>query len=137
VTGRDIKLIMIAAIVFALLDTIWLGFVMRDFYRAELGPISLLAADGSFAPIWAAALPVYVLLAAGVVMFVLPRAASVPTAAGWGALSGFIVFGVYDLTNLSTLRGYSLKLTVADIAWGMFTSATTAAVVKRVQRLMK
>ena len=46
-TGRDVKLIVIAAITFALLDTIWLGFVMRDFYRAELGPIALLSADGS------------------------------------------------------------------------------------------
>ncbi len=136
-TGRDVKLIVIAAITFAMLDTIWLGFVMRDFYRAELGPIALLSADGSFAPIWAAALPVYVLLAVGIVMFVLPRASSVTSAISWGALSGIVVFGVYDLTNLSTLRGYSMKLAFVDIAWGAFTSATTTAVAKVVQRLTK
>ena len=70
-------------------------------------------------------------------MFVLPRASSVTSAISWGALSGIVVFGVYDLTNLSTLRGYSMRLAFVDIAWGAFTSATTAAVVKAVQRLRK
>ena len=34
-----------------------------------------------------------------------------------GALLGVVTYGMYDLTNLSTLRGWSLKLTFIDIAW--------------------
>ena len=36
---------------------------------------------------------------------------------------------MYDLTNLSTLRGWSLKLTLIDIAWGMCLTAFVTTVV--------
>jgi uncharacterized membrane protein len=36
---------------------------------------------------------------------------------------GAAAFGVYDLTNLATLRGYSMSMTIVDIAWGTFASA--------------
>src|SRR5579872_4186752 len=93
---------LVAAVV---LDGLWLGVVMKGFYRDGLAPVARLAPDGSLAPIWSAALPVYLLLVAGNALFVLPRAgsASWTTAALWGGLFGLIVYGVYDLTNLATL----------------------------------
>src|SRR5579863_6588509 len=56
------------------LDGLWLGVVMKTFYRDGLAPVARLAPDGSLAPVWAAALPVYFLLVAGNAVFVLPRA---------------------------------------------------------------
>ena len=35
-----------------------------------------------------------------------------------GALSGFIVYGVYNFTNYATLTHYTLKLSILDTMWG-------------------
>lgn len=128
-----VKTFLVALAGFVVLDSLWLGVIMKSFYRAELGPIARTAADGSLAPIWAAAIPVYAILALGVTVFVMPRAESgtVMTAAGYGALFGWLVFAVYDLTNLATLKGYSPTLTAVDILWGGVTSGLTAALVKK------
>jgi uncharacterized membrane protein len=126
-----IRLFFVGLVTFAVLDFLWLGVLMRGFYRAELGAIGRTAADGSLAPIWAAAIPVYVLLIGGVLFFVLPRAAAgVWAAAVWGAAFGVVAYGVYDLTNLATLRGFSLRLALVDIVWGGVVMGSTAAVMR-------
>ena len=71
-------------VVFAIIDTLWLGVVARGFYAGELG--SLLAPE---IKLWAAML-FYVVYAAGIVVFaVMPalRAGSVLTAIRMGGLS--------------------------------------------------
>jgi uncharacterized membrane protein len=113
---------------FMLLDGIWLGLVMKNFYRDQLAPIARLA-DGGFAPNWPAALAVYVLLGAGVALFVIPRASDLGSAAVYGALFGLVVYGVYDFTNYSTLRQWPLLLTLVDLAWGAAASAGCATAV--------
>jgi uncharacterized membrane protein len=118
------KLAAVGAVSFMVLDGIWLGLVMKHFYREQLAPIVRLA-DGGIAPNWPAAVVVYVLLGAGIALFVIPRASTVPSAAAFGALLGLVVYGVYDFTNYSTLRQWPFVLTLADLAWG--TAATAAA----------
>jgi uncharacterized membrane protein len=118
------KLAAVGAVAFMVLDGIWLGLVMKHFYREQLAPIVRLA-DGGIAPNWPAAVVVYVLLGAGIALFVIPRASTVPSAAAFGALLGLVVYGVYDFTNYSTLRQWPFVLTLADLAWG--TTATAAA----------
>jgi uncharacterized membrane protein len=113
---------------FLILDGIWLGLVMKDFYRTQLAPIGRFAGD-SFAPIWPVAALVYVLLGVGVAVFVVPRAASIHSAALFGAVVGLVVYGVYDLTNYSTLARWPALVTVADIAWGTLACAVIAAAV--------
>ena len=120
--------IVTSALAFVILDGIWLGLVMKDFYRTQLSPIGRFAGD-SFAPIWPVAALVYVLLGIGVAVFVVPRAAGVQSAALFGALFGLVVYGVYDLTNYSTLARWPALVTVADIAWGTLACAVIAAVV--------
>jgi len=128
-----VRNVLVALASFVVLDSLWLGVIMKPFYLAELGPIARTAADGSLAPIWAAAIPVYVILALGIAVFVTPKAVSgtVVTAAGYGALFGVLTFAVYDLTNLATLKHYSTILTFVDIAWGGVTCGATAAIVKK------
>jgi len=114
---------------FLTLDGVWLGLLMTNVYRDQLSAIARLR-DGRFDPVWAAVFPVYVLLAIGVVVFVLPRAADVSSAAKYGALFGLVAYGVYDLTNYSTLTQYPLAITIIDLCWGTFASAVCSAVVK-------
>ena len=122
-----------AAVAFMVLDGIWLGLLMKNFYRDQLAPIVRLA-NGSIAPNWPAAVVVYVLLGTGIALLVIPRAPTVPLAAAYGALFGLVVYGVYDFTNYSTLRQWPLVLALADVTWGAVASAGCAAAVRMVAR---
>jgi uncharacterized membrane protein len=128
-----IKLAAVGAVAFMVLDAIWLGLLMKTFYREQLAPIVRLA-DGGIAPNWPAAFVVYVLLGTGIAVFVIPRAPTVPSAAAFGALLGLVVYGVYDFTNYATLRQWPFVLTLADTAWGALASAAAAVVVRVVAR---
>jgi uncharacterized membrane protein len=113
---------------FLVLDGIWLGVVMKNFYVEHLLPIGRVH-EGSLAPVWPVAVLVYVLLGLGVAAFVVPRADSPATAAVMGALFGLVVYGVYDLTNYSTLAAWPAVVTIVDIAWGTTACALVAAAV--------
>lgn len=113
------------------LDGVWLGLLMKDFYRREIGSIMRMA-DGGMAPNWTAAFLVYVALATGIAVFVVQRAGDVWSAAAYGALFGALVYGVYDFTNYSILSQWTLTLTVADVCWGAFATAVCSAVARAV-----
>ena len=53
----------------------------------------------------------------------MPLAASWLSAALYGALFGFVVYAAYDLTNLATLRGWPMAVSLVDLAWGAAVSA--------------
>ena len=59
----------------------------------------------------------------------LPRATDLGSAALAGAGLGLVVYGVYDLTNLSTLAAWPVAVTVADIVWGIVATAAVSAAV--------
>src|SRR3954452_6510705 len=111
--GLTIKLAAVGTVAFMVLDGVWLGLVVKNFYREQLAPIVRLA-DGGIAPNWPAAFVVYALLGVGIAVFVIPRSASIPLAAANGALFGLVVYGVYDFTNYSTLREWPFVLALAD-----------------------
>ena len=132
--GQTFKLAAIGAVAFMVLDGVWLGLLMKTFYRQQLAPIVRLADDGGIAPNWPAAFVVYAMLGLGIAAFVMPRAETVSAAAAYGALFGLVVYGVYDFTNYSTLRQWPFALTLADVAWGAVASAAAASVVRFVAR---
>ncbi len=108
----------VAFVVMAVLDGLWLGWLALDFYQRELGP--LMTDSVRIVP---AALYYLFYPAAIVFLALTPRPTSLRAAALRSAALGLTAFGVYDLTNLSTLRGYSVAMTVVDMAWGTFASA--------------
>jgi uncharacterized membrane protein len=108
-------------ITLAILDAAWLGLVSREFYKARLGQLLLEQ------PHWYAAILFYLIHALGIVVFAVPLAASWISAALFGALFGFCVYAAYDLTNLATLRGWPLTVSLVDLAWGAVVTATAAA----------
>jgi len=113
-------------------DGIWLGLVARGFYRRELG--ALLRDGGARVEL---AVVFYILYAAGIVIFaVLPglERGSVVRAVQLGALLGLLAYAAYDLTNLATLRGFSGRMAVVDLAWGTFLTAGVAGAVTALAR---
>ena len=107
-------------IVFAIIDTAWLGSMGDRLYRPFIG--SMLADQFRLAP----AIAFYALYAAGLTLFaVWPGLVEGgwKKALLWGGLFGLFAYGTYDLTNLATLKSWSVKLVVIDIAWGTVVSA--------------
>ena len=118
---------------FVVLDGLWLGFLMKDFYRRHLGHLARMA-DGGLAPVWPVAALVYPALAGGVTVLVLARAKSPAEALALGAFFGLVTYGVYDLTNHATLRDWPAILTVVDITWGVTMCGVTAWAVAMLTR---
>ncbi|MGE3961809.1 MAG: DUF2177 family protein [Dehalococcoidia bacterium] len=105
-------------------DAVWLTTMTDRFYRRELPG---LLAD---TPMWAPALGFYLLYAiATLVLVVIPALDGEHSAgrvAATGALLGLAAYGTYDLTNLATLQGWSVKVTIVDMAWGALLTAVAA-----------
>ena len=116
---------------FLVMDLVWLGVVMKNFYAHELGDLA--RRQGWRWPRAGAPLFVYVLIPAGLVLFVRPRQLSprqpLHRLAG-GRLFGLVLYGVYDLTNLAVLEKWTLRMTLADIAWGCALCGTTAVLMR-------
>ncbi len=106
------------------LDLLWLGVVARTVYRREIG--GLLLDRPEIVP----AVLFYLVYVVGVVVFAVRPAVQsgeVTTAVVYGALFGFMAYATYDLTNLATLRGYTLTIASIDLAWGTILTAISAA----------
>lgn len=111
------------ALVFCLLDFVWLGFLAKDFYAAEIGP--LLLARPRMGP----AAAFYLLYVFGIISFAVLPALDTDRwqkALGYGALLGLVAYATYDLSNLATLKGWSMRLALVDIAWGTIATAGAA-----------
>jgi uncharacterized membrane protein len=112
-----------ALLVMGVLDALWLGWLARDFYRQEIGSQM---AD----PIrWGPALVFYFAYPAALVALALfPAGQPLGTQIARAALVGLVAYGVYDLTNLATLRHWPVKLALVDAAWGTFASTAAGGV---------
>lgn len=112
-----------SAIIFCLMDFVWLGLLAKNFYHNRIGPLML--DEPKIAP----AVAFYTVYLLGLFVFaIIPalRAQNLIMATGLGALLGLIAYASYDLTNLATLKGWSLSLTLVDIAWGIVISAVAS-----------
>lgn len=108
---------------FAVMDGAWLTLAGPHLYRPALDP--LLADQVRIAP----AIAFYGLYIAGLTWFcVLPTLVE-----GWtgaliaGVLLGLVAYGAYDLTCQATMKVWSLKITLADLAWGAVASGLASA----------
>jgi uncharacterized membrane protein len=123
----------VAAVVFVVLDGIWLGVVANRLYEDQLG--DLLAPS----PNVAAAVVFYALFLAGLVFFVVApalEAGSVRRAALTGAFFGLVTYATWDLTSLAVIRDFPAAIVPVDLAWGAVLSATVSAATVAVVRAL-
>ena len=113
------------ALAFAGLDAIWLSQMGPRFYRPIIGDLMSARFDAPNT------IAFYLIYVSGIVFFaVLPgiEKASLAKAVINGAALGFIAYATYDLSNQATLRGWDVKLTLIDMAWGTALTAIASAV---------
>ncbi|HEY0919552.1 DUF2177 family protein [Devosia sp.] len=111
------------AVIFFAIDFIWLSNAV-GFYRERLGDLLLDKPNLGYAAGF------YLLYVAGIVMLAIVPALNGGTwvnAALAGAVLGLVAYGTYDMTNLSTLRNWSLTVSLVDMAWGTALTAVSAA----------
>ncbi len=104
-----------AAILFLLIDMVWLLWLGRSFYVSEIG--DLLRQPPNFG----AAGAFYLLYVTGLMMLVIwpaVQGGSVAQAVLNGAILGLVAYGTYDLTNLAVMKGFSTRIAMIDLAWG-------------------
>lgn len=110
-----------------LLDYIWLGLLIDEFIIYSFGSL-ITVTEGGIQFNLVAGLIVWFLIAFGVYWFAVRTSKDWKTALRQGALFGFVLYGVYDLTNLAFLNGYSLTFTIIDIIWGTFLCSVLALI---------
>ena len=69
---HSIKVYFATLPIFLAIDFFWLGFLMSNFYKTELGTLSR-GSSGSYQTVWWAAVIVYICIPLGIILFVLPR----------------------------------------------------------------
>lgn len=121
-----LKCILPTLALFCLLDFVWIGHLGKSFYLDNLG--SLLILDGtSLSARLIPAIIVYVLFAILIWFIVLPLSNNEPSFSFfYGALLGFVVYGIYDMTNLAVLKDWTYFIAIIDWLWGTFLCAVTS-----------
>ncbi len=112
-------------VAFTGIDLVWLGFVANGYYRSQIGH---LLGDKPNLP---AAVMFYLVYVLGLVIFAVQPAAEsggVARAAMLGAMFGLFCYATYDLTNLATLKGWTVSISLVDMAWGAVLSGAAAAI---------
>ena len=114
-TLRAIAAYVATALIFGILDALWLTQVGPKLYQPGIGELLM---DG-WRPV--PALIFYALYMLGIQIFAVRPALAAgkwQIAARYGALFGFFCYMTYDLTNQATMKIWSTKITLADMAWG-------------------
>jgi uncharacterized membrane protein len=101
------------------LDYIFLKLLIGNFFSQKLGP--LLKDKFLFPPM----VILYLILAASFTFFISYTDFN-PVAVG--AILGFSIYSIYDLTNLSTLKGWPVVVTIIDLLWGTTLGALVALI---------
>ncbi len=110
------KLYFTALFVFLAIDAVWLGLVAKGFYQKQIGMLMKTNIN------WVSAFLVYALFVLGLVALVIMpglEKKSLIFVLMMGGLFGLVAYGVYDLTNLATLKNWTLVMTIVDMAWGL------------------
>ena len=111
------------AFVFVGLDANWLSRIALGMYRREIGSLLLDKPNLVIAGLF------YLIFVGGIVLLAIFPAlngGSWVSALWMGAVLGLVAYGTYDITNLSTLKNWSMAVTLADLAWGTVLTAVSA-----------
>jgi len=111
------------ALVFLVIDAIWLGLVATSFYARALGDLMLDQPKLGIAALF------YIGYTFAIVLLISAPAAktgSLTQAILYGAVFGLAAYGTYDITNMATLKNWPVTMSLIDMFWGTTLTATAA-----------
>jgi uncharacterized membrane protein len=124
---NEIFKFIIILVLFLVIDLPVLAFVNNKIYREQFaiinkGPFILTTKS------WIGALVAYFSLAFAIYYFVFNPSLSKLDLFIRGAIMGFIVYSIYNGTNLFTINDYSIKTGIVDTLWGTILLGTISVI---------
>jgi uncharacterized membrane protein len=110
---KTLQAFALMAIFMFLIDAAWLTF-RADFHVRLIKAVQGSAPELRLLP---AAL-IYILIPATLYYFVVSPARTASESMKNGAILGFSLYGLYDLTNLASLKGWTIEMAITDTLWG-------------------
>lgn len=102
------------------LDLLFLGFVAKPFFTAQVGDM---LGQVRMAP----AVIFYLLYICGIIIFVTsPTNTTWQSALLFGALFGLFCYATFELTSMALLKHWTWPVVIVDITWGVTVTAAAA-----------
>ena len=118
---------LVAAIVFVVLDGIYLNLIKSSYNR------QIKNVQGSEIKVNFIAVGItYIFLIFGLNYFIIKRNRPVSDA----ALLGFVIYGTYDFTNLSLFSNWSILLSIVDTMWGAVLFGLTTGIIYKLESIV-
>ena len=106
---------LLTALIFLIIDVIWLSFAVKSFYRPNIGHLLL---DKPI--IWAAAM-FYIIYVFGLAIVIIEPSLDYQNTQMFlfkAFMFGVVAYGTYNLTNMATIKGWSPNVVFVDMIWG-------------------
>jgi uncharacterized membrane protein len=113
----------VTAIVFLVIDAIWLGLVATSFYARALGDLMLDQPKLGIAALFYIGYTFAIVLLASAPA---AKSGSLSQAVLYGAVFGLAAYGTYDITNMATLKNWPVTMSIVDMIWGTVLTAVSA-----------
>ena len=106
---------LISALIFLIVDVIWLSFSIKSFYRPNLGQLLL------DKPVMWAAVMFYLIYILGLSVVIIEPSLNYQGTFSFlfkAFMFGLVAYGTYNLTNMATIKGWSTSVVFVDMIWG-------------------
>ena len=106
---------LITALIFLIIDVLWLSFAVKFFYRPNIGHLLL-----DKPVMWAAAM-FYIIYVVGIGVVVIEPSINYDNTLKFifkAFIFGLVAYGTYNLTNMATVKGWSSSVVLVDMIWG-------------------
>ena len=114
---------LLTALIFLIIDVIWLSFAVKSFYRPNIGHLLL---DKPI--IWAAAM-FYIIYVFGLAIVIIEPSLNTEYSFKMffkAFMFGLVAYGTYNLTNMATIKGWSTNVVFVDMLWGGILTASSS-----------
>ena len=114
-----------ASIIFLIIDVLWLSYSVKHFYRPNLGPLL------NDKPVMWAAILFYLVYVFGLAVVILQPAISndsISQSFWTGLVFGLVAYGTYNLTNMATVKNWSVNVVIVDMIWGGLLTGSSSAI---------
>ena len=120
------KDLLILASIILLMDLLWLKYAVKNLWEDNVRSVQKneMKVDVKYA------LLSYIVIIIGVYMFVVKKTTNVKEGMIYGFIYGFILYAVFDFTNLAIFKDFSLRTAVIDMLWGGFLTSVAVGVTK-------
>lgn len=121
-TLQFFKTALVSAVIFILLDLLWLSVLARRIYLKQLGYLAEIRNNRVkfILPVGFLAQCIIALGLAAMITVALQLDNRLMVSVPFGGFCGFVIYATYDLTNLSFVKNWPMPITIIDIAWGTF-----------------